>query len=270
MERSRRRRRMWAWALLLAACAGTPERTSTGRYEFDSASNSCRQRPELCARIAGEEAVVPPVRPIQAMVSATRTAAAAIRVLDSATQALIEERLKECADQARSSVLLEHRGGRAPTRSECNESHIDEASNRRMTLAMQLGCLMHRVALDCSETALEKIIPGGFSREQRYRYDKSRRTLAMVSEEEARGLLKSGCGSELKGTLVPDLVIHNGDPLSAHAIYDFKFPCTGTNMTPWHEYPAGHVYGGMTQKMIYREAFGAPASRVLPRWGVLP
>ncbi|MFY2561693.1 hypothetical protein ACN469_29100 [Corallococcus terminator] len=256
--------------MFLAACAGTPERASTRRYEFDSATNGCRHRPELCARIPGEEAVIPAVRPLQAMASATRTAAAALRVLDSATQALIEERLKECADLARSSVLFEHLGGRPPTRSECNESRIDESSNRRMTLAMQLGCLMHRVALDCSEAALEKVIPGGFSREQRYRYDRARGTLAMVSEEETRGLLNSGCGDELKGTLVPDLVIHDGNPLSAHRIYDFKFPCIATNMTPWHEYPVGHTYGGMSQKMIYREAFDAPASRVLPRWGVPP
>ncbi|WP_163870487.1 hypothetical protein [Myxococcus eversor] len=270
MERIWRRLWVTGWTVFLAACAGTPERASTGRYAFDSASNSCRHRPELCVRAAGEEAVVPTVRPIQAMASATRTAVAALRVLDSATQAIIEERLKECADQARSSVLIEHLGGRVPTRGECNESRIDDASNRRMTLAMQLGCLMHRVALDCSEAALEKIIPGGFSREQRYRCDSSRGTLSMVSEEETRGLLKSGCGEELKGTLVPDLVIHNGNPLDAHVIYDFKFPCIATDVTPWRKYPAGHAYGGMTQKAIYREALGAPALRVLPRWGVLP
>jgi len=201
------------------------------------------------------------------MASATRTAVAALRVLDSATQALIEKRLAECADQARSLVLLEHRGGRPPTHSECNESRIDEATHRRMTLAMQLGCLMHRVALDCSEAALEKVIPGGFSREQRYRYDKSRGTLAAVSEEESRGLLKSGCGDELKGTLVPDLVIHDGDPLNAHRIYDFKFPCVGTTMTQWREYPEGHAHEGMNQKELYEKAFDVPASRVLPRWG---
>ncbi|WP_163870489.1 hypothetical protein [Myxococcus eversor] len=270
MERDWRRLWVTGWAMFLAACAGTPERASTGRYAFDSASNSCRHRPELCVRAAGEEAVIPPVRPIQAMVSATRTAVAALRVLDSATQAIIEERLKECADQARSSVLIDKWAGRSPTPVECSAIVTDASSGRRLTLAMHLGCLIHRAALVCTHEALEELRPGRFSLEQRFRFDGDTGILQQISEGDARLLLRLGCGEELKGTLVPDVIIHEGDPLVASAVYDFKFPCVNTDRAPsWRRYEEG-PHQGLDQQLLYERALGTRVvRRVVPRIGVV-
>ena len=256
--------------LLIAACAGTPDRRTSGRYAFDSATQSCRQRPELCASMAGEEAVVPTARAMEVVASTVRTSIASLRVLDAATRVVVEEELKACAEHARSQVLLDHMSGRSPTLAECNELVDDANSRRRITRAMQLGCLMHEVALACTREALNERLPGRFSLEQRYRHDWQSGTLEIVSNEDARALLRSGCGDELTGTLIPDVVIHSGDPLKAQAVYDFKFPCVNRDPTPWRRYPEGHPYRGSSQKEVYETALGATAQRVLPRWGVLP
>jgi hypothetical protein len=81
--------------LLIAACAGTPDRGAVGRYGFDSASAGCRQNPGLCARMAGEEAVLTGVRTAETVASSVRTAAAVLRVLEDATRAVVEKDLTE-------------------------------------------------------------------------------------------------------------------------------------------------------------------------------
>jgi hypothetical protein len=256
------------WMLLTAACTGTPDRSSA--YRLDSATHGCKQRPDLCARVAGEEALLPTLQGMKAVGSAVRTGAGGLRVLEAATRAVVERELTTCADQARSQVLMDHLGGRSPTREECNAVVDDARTGRRITRAMQLGCLMHEVALACTRKALREQIPGRFSLEQRYRYDPESGALKLISDEKARSVLRARCGEELKGTLVPDVVIHTGDPLEAEAVYDFKFPCVSGSATPWRQYSKGHPYEGYTQNQVYKGALGAEARRVLPRWGVLP
>ncbi len=146
----------------------------------------------------------------------------------------------------------------------------DATSGRRITRAMQLGCLMHEAALACTRKTLEERLPGRFSLEPRYRYDWTSKTLELVSNDEVRSLLRRGCSEELTGTLVPDVVIHSGNPLEAEAVYDFKFPCMNDNVTSWRQYPKGHPHEGYRQDQIYKDALGAEARRVLPRWGILP
>jgi hypothetical protein len=254
--------------LLVAACTGTPDRGTRGRLELDSATNACRQRPELCAQLAGEQAVVP-ARALKVVGSAVRTGTAALRVLDEATRVLIEAELKKCVDKARTQVLEERFGGKSPTAQQCNEQI--EHDGRRMTRAMQLGCVMHEVALKCARKALDTLRPGGFSLEQRYRYTRDSQKLVLVSDEEARSLLRQRCGDELIGTLVPDIVIHEGNPLQVQAIYDFKFPCVNSDRPPrWREYSPGHPYHPSSQGELYREALGAEVRRVIPRLGVIP
>jgi hypothetical protein len=254
--------------LLVAACAGIPERGPRGHLELDSATSACRQRPELCAHLAGEQAVVPIARSLKVVASTIRAATGAVRVLEATAAAVIEQKLVRCADEARSKVLAERLNGRSPTVPECN-SLVEDGPGRRITLAMQLGCAMHEVALRCAREDLNKLRPGGFSLEQRYRYTRDSRKLEVVSENEARALLRQGCGDELVGTLVPDVVIHEGDPLEVLAIYDFKFPCASRDPTPWRVYPEGHPHAGQSQRRMYEEALGAEARRVLPRWGIL-
>ncbi|MFP2905567.1 hypothetical protein ACLESD_11020 [Pyxidicoccus sp. 3LFB2] len=256
--------------LLMAACAGTPDRGSTADYRLDSATQGCRQRPDLCARMAGEEALLPTLRTAEAVAATVRTGAAAFRVLEAAAKAMVEKELTACVEHARSQVLVDHLRGRSPTRQECNEVVVDTKSGRRITRAMQLGCLMHEVALACTRKALGERLPGRFSLEQRYQYDPKSGALKLVSNEEARSLLRRGCSEELTGTLVPDVVIHSGDPLEAEAVYDFKFPCVNGATTAWRDYPLGHSYEGLSQKQVYKSVLGAEALRVLPRWGVLP
>jgi len=255
--------------LLVAACAGTPERGPRGHLELDSATSACRQRPELCTHLAGEQAVVPIARSLKVVGSAVRTGISAVRVLDAAAAALIEQKLVRCAEEARSKVLAERLDGRSPTARECN-ALVEDIPGRRITLAMQLGCAMHEVALRCAREELNRLRPGGFSLEQRYRYTRESRKLEAVSENEARALLRQGCGDELIGTLVPDVVIHEGDPLEVLAIYDFKFPCANSDKAPpWRVYSKGHPYHPSSQGDMYQEALGAQVRRVIPRLGIV-
>jgi hypothetical protein len=259
------------WMLLTAACTGTPDRISASAYRLDSATHGCKQRPDLCARVAGEEALLPTLQGMKAVGSAVRTGAGVLRVLEAATKAVVERELKVCAEQARSQVLLDQMGGRSPTREECNEVVDDARTRRRITRAMQLGCFMHEVALTCARKALEEQIPGRLSLEQRYRYDRPSKVLELVSKEEVRSLLRQGCSEELTGTLVPDVVIHSGNPLEAEAVYDFKFPCVNTDEAPRsRRYPPGHPYQGVAQEALYREAFQTRIMRVVPRVGIIP
>ncbi len=260
--------RPWVLAasVFFAACAAVPGRGAPDRYEqsFDSATNSCRQNPALCARMAGEETVVP--QAAQSLAAAGGSVAAVGMALDGDLRTRIEQALKECAEHARTRVLIAERQGKTPTSGECNEL----VPGKSVTLAMFLGQDMHRVALQCAEERLGQLRPGGFSLEPRYRYDSKMRRTTLISEQEAQALLRQRRGDELKGTLRPDVVIHSGDPLRVDIVYDFKFSCTGTSAAEWSEYPEGHPYEGISQKQMYETVLKTKAWRIVPWWGVLP
>ena len=130
---------------------------------------------------------------------------------------------------------------------------------------------MHEVARACAEERLRRLRPGRYSLEQRYRYDRQTGEKELVTSEEEKALEASGNGGELKGTLKPDVVIHEGDPLDVQAIYDFKFPCVSTDRVPrWTDYPPGHPYHGSNQGDMYEEALGPAPMRIVPRLGVVP
>ncbi|NMO20694.1 hypothetical protein [Pyxidicoccus fallax] len=258
------------WMVLMVACAGTPDRSPRGPYRLDSATQACTKRPELCARMVGEEALVPTARTVGVVASAAKTGVVVLRVLDVATRDRVEEALVNCAEYARSKVLLDHLNGVPPTAKQCGEFVEDPASGRRITRAMLLGCLMHEEALACTREALDERLPRRFSLEQRYRYDPASGAVHPVSAEEAHSLLRRGCGYELKGTLVPDVVIHLGEPHQVQSIYDFKFPCVSSDDIPrWREYEAGHPYYPFNQGNMYEKAFGSEVFRVVPRIGIV-
>jgi hypothetical protein len=129
---------------------------------------------------------------------------------------------------------------------------------------MQLGTEKHELALQCAAQKLGALIPGRFSLEQRYRYDRQSRRTELVSPEESRALRQHGCWDELQGTLVPDVVIHTGNPLLVQAVYDFKFPCPSGNKPRWNSYPRGHPYYESNQGAMYQEALGVEPFRVAP------
>ncbi|WNG51357.1 hypothetical protein F0U60_49910 [Archangium minus] len=259
-SKARLRQVVLAASALLTACG------SAG-YSVDSATGACRQNPAYCATLAGEETVVP-----TAVRGATELASvgAALRVLTANMKASIERELVECAEWASDTVNRQHFGGNSPSRSQCQEQMGMDPCGKKVTRAMHLGREKHYLALQCVEDKLGALIPGRFSLEQRYRYDRQTGEKQLVSREAAQALRQQGCADELLGTLEPDVVIHSGNPLEALAIYDFKFPCPSTNEPRWNDYPPGHPYERFSQGAMYKEAFGVKPHPVAPRWGVYP
>ncbi|WP_240360750.1 hypothetical protein [Pyxidicoccus caerfyrddinensis] len=184
----------------------------------------------------------------------------------------LEKALEECADLARSKVLLEQFSGRVPTAEQCRAEVERDAKGRPVTLAMKLGTEMHKVALECAQPKLAKLRPGGFSLEPRYLYDPTTGKWSLTSREKEQSLLTDGPLSELKSSLVPDIVIHTGDPRRALTAYDFKFPCADiTRIVPWTDYPPGPPHFGRTQEKAYLKELELTASpvRIQPRLGVI-
>ncbi|MFL5353599.1 hypothetical protein [Archangium sp.] len=179
--------------------------------------------------------------------------------------------MKKCADQADEQVNRKQFGGKSPSRSQCQEEVEQDPCdrNRRLTRAMQLGREKHRLALQCTAEKLGGLIPGRFSLEQRYRGDPRTGKKELVSPEEARTLLQQGCGDELAGTIVPDVVIHSGDPLEILAVYDFKFPCPETNSPTWRAYEQG-PFAGSTQGKIYFAILNIVPNLVAPLREIIP
>ncbi len=272
--KARLRQAVLALSALLIGCG------SAG-YAVDSATSACRQNPAYCAPVAGEETLVPTLRVVateEAVVPVVRGAAelasvgATLRVvLDAATKSRIEQALVECAEWAQAKVNLRYFEGNSPSRTQCQQLLPEkDPCGRNVTWAMRLGTEKHALALQCVEQKLGALIPGRFSLEQRYRYDKQTRQTQLVSPEEARTLRQQGCWDELQGTLVPDVVIHSGNPLLVQAVYDFKFPCPISNAPRWSQYPEGPPHNGASQGKVYNEALGVAPQLVAPRYGVIP
>ncbi|HZH16563.1 MAG TPA: hypothetical protein VE057_19580 [Archangium sp.] len=177
----------------------------------------------------------------------------------------IEQALQQCAEHARTKVLSDKRQGRIPTQAECDQP----APGMAVKLAIYLGDEMHKDALQCAGERLGQLVPGRFSLEPRYRYDRTTKQTTFISEEEAQSLLRQWRGDELKGTLRPDVVIHSGNPLQVRAVYDLKFPCAdGSRPTPWTRYTEG-PHQGFDQKQVYWDALGVEPFRIVPWLGIL-
>ncbi|WNG39267.1 hypothetical protein F0U61_40585 [Archangium violaceum] len=257
---------VWALAVLVAQCAcitTAPSSRTPGHYGYrnspvgiDSPSATCRNSLSACAALYGKEV-------------ASTTAVLKV-VLEETARPPIEEVLKKCADLARSEVLLRYPKqfrGPAPDADECKQE--TKSKGRRVTWAMRLGIEMHEAAQKCAEMGLSKVRPGGFSLEQRYRPNMDTGETELVSAEEEQALEESGNGAELKGTLKPDVVIHEGDPLQAQAVYDFKFPCVDIGLIPeWTRYPREHPFAPFTQGEMYEQFIAPLVGRIVPWLGV--
>jgi hypothetical protein len=258
-------------ALVLQTACTAPMSAQRGdSYSYDnSVSAACRQNPANCPALSGREAAFEPI--LQGG-TAVASVAAVLAVLDDEARISIERVLENCVEFARSEVLLRYPTafkGPAPDANECNQETVD-AQGRRVTWAMRLGTEMHEAARQCAEEELNKLRPGGFSLEQRYRYDGRTGRKKLVSTAEEQALKDSGNQGELRGTVKPDVVIHSGDPIDVRAIYDFKFPCVNPDDVPeWDSYPKGHPYQGMGQGEIYQRILGHKPARITPRWGVI-
>ncbi|WNG40932.1 hypothetical protein F0U61_49980 [Archangium violaceum] len=258
-SKARLRQVVLAASALLMACG------SAG-YTVDSATSACRQNPAYCATLAGEETVVP-----TAIRGATELASvgATLRVLTPQTRSHIEDALVECVEWAHEQVNRRHFDGNTPTPSQCQEELGKDPCGRKVTRAMQLGTEKHRLARQCTEEKLGALIPGRFSLEQRYRNNPQTGQKQLVSREEATALRQQGCGDELEGSIVPDVVIHSGNPLEVLAVYDFKFPCPISNHPRWNTYPEGHPYAYSNQGAVYWKLLGVKPNLVAPRWRII-
>ncbi|WP_257458755.1 hypothetical protein [Archangium lipolyticum] len=272
MERVRWR--CWVLSLValvsLVSCTTTSGTSRGDRYGYDnSASAACRQNPANCIALTGKEAAFEPIREVGTVVASS---AAVMGALDDLVRKSIEDALVDCANMARSEVLLRYPKtfeGPTPNADECKQWTVD-ARGRSVTWAVRLGMEMHDVASQCAQEELSRLRPGGFSVEQRYRYDGRLKRWKQVSAEEEQALIDSGNAGELKGTLKPDVVIHSGDPVNVQAVYDFKFPCANTDRAPeWDRYPENHPYEGSSQRDMYMEALGPEPVRIVPRLGVI-
>ena len=195
--------------------------------------------------------------------------AGASTVVEYLKRSEVEQILAHCALYAHEKVNNDHFKGRNPTREQCRQVVGTDTHGKSVTRAMQLGLEKHQVAMECLKWRLELLLPGQFSLEPRYRYNSQTKEKSLMSSEEVQQLLDSGRSAELTGTLVPDVVIHLGQPLSPKAIYEFKFPCPDTNPVRWRQYPEGHPHAGKTQQQLYKEALGVEPQPVMPLRGII-
>jgi len=244
---------------LLSLCAPTG-------HAGDSVTNTCRLHPAYCTLLNGQEAGAAPTAQAGAKVASI---AATLRFLTPELKLRIERALHECAAWADAEVNRRRLGSNTPSRQQCQEvlPTLDPCG-QKVTRAMQWGSEKHRLATQCVQEQLDPLIPGRFSLEPRYRYDRQTGQVQWLSPAEVRALLRQDCGKELKGTLVPDVVIHSGNPLQAVSIYDFKFPCPPHNETAWRMHGHGHTYKGSSQGQVYVEALKTEAALVTPRRGI--
>lgn len=261
-----RRRALGVMAVGVLLCsigcgAGGPGRRGTGSYaqSLDSPTVTCENAPAYCAKLAGEEAALPlRVRAVQAA-----TAVKAWQVLDELVRKTLEDILIECANQADAEVNRQEFGGRAPTRQECQEQ-VGGTRENPVTRGMRLGGAKHALALRCTEEKLGRAHPGRFSLEQRYRINPETRQLELISHEMELQMLRRG-GKELVGSVVPDVIIHTGNPLQVQAVFDFKFPCPEGNQSSWRQYSSGNGNEVSNQGDAYQKTFDVQAVRIRPR-----
>jgi hypothetical protein len=247
--------------LLLSACttaASTGRSPRTYAWSTDSPSNACRVNPAYCTAMGVTR---------RDAAEAGLSFAAALKTLDSEAKLELHQLLHECAKWADDEINQLRLAGQRPNHSQCQEL-IQDKHGKQAARAVVFGIEKHEAALQCVQEKLEKLRPGGFSLQQRYGYDRETGRIWLVSETQAQKLLRQGQGKALRGTLVPDVVIHTGQALQILSVYDFKFPCPGSNEARWSLYPPGHVYESAFQGIIYEEAFGIRPFRVSPVWGV--
>jgi hypothetical protein len=241
--------------------AGGPSRRGTGSYAqaMDSVSATCQRDPAYCAAMAGKE----PGVSLAVRAAQVATAGKAWEAIDELVRKTIEDMLVECAKLADAEVNQREFGGRPPTAEECDQQ-VGGTRENPVTRAMRLGGAKHKLAARCTEEKLGRAHPGRFTLEQRYRTNPETRQLELISPETELAMLRNG-GKELAGSVVPDVVIHTGNPLQAQRVYDFKFPCPETNEGDWRAYPPRNALRVRNQREAYLKVLDATPARVMPK-----
>lgn len=254
--------------LAASSCVVAPRRGRPREYrEFTTNSAACTKYPAGCAALHGVASESGSA--VQAVGVGLGLATVVLgEALDYATESKIDAVVKHCADMARADVMLRHFGNRSPTHDDCNEQVT--FNGQRVPKYLQLGDEMHQWTFACLREKLGQLIPGQFSIEPRYRHNDRTSTTTVMSPEEVDAIVRDGRFSDLEGTIVPDLVIHNGSPRYVREVYDFKFPCVNTDKRPkWRQYPPDHRFADEYQNDVYRRVLGKEPLAVTPILGVL-
>ncbi|NTX13044.1 hypothetical protein HUA76_19785 [Myxococcus sp. CA056] len=256
------------WLLLMLGCgaSGPARQGRSGTYAqaLDSATSACEQNPAYCAATAGQERIVP----LAVRAAQVSAAGKSWMEIETLVETGIRERLIDCARRADAEVNREEFGGRSPTRADC-EKVVGGTKENPVTGAMMLGRKKHALALDCAEAALGQSLPARFLREQRYRRGTRSQEPELVTHQKELDLLRAGASKALEGTVVPDLILHTGNPVQVQRVYDFKFPCPDTNPPVWRQSPPGNPLRARHQGDAYRMTFGTTPVLVTPR-GMFP
>ncbi|MBZ4332397.1 hypothetical protein K8556_16325 [Corallococcus sp. AS-1-12] len=183
----------------------------------------------------------------------------------------LEQQLVACAVQAEQLGNARYFKDRPPTRQECAEVVEQDRCGKPVTRAMKLGQQKHVLALQCAEAVLKELWPAPFSIEQRYRYYPNARFLETLSRAKEAQLIADGCTDELRGTIKPDIVLHEDRNLLKSALsLDFKFPCPNTNRPQWARYGSSSPYADELQGTVYEKALGGKALLISPTKGIAP
>jgi hypothetical protein len=184
----------------------------------------------------------------------------------------LEKGLAACAVQAEQVGNARYFQDRPPTRQECAEVIEKDRCGNPVTRAMFLGRKKHVLALQCAEKVLKALWPAPFSIEQRYRYYPNARMVESISREKEARLIADGCTDELRGTIKPDIVLHENRSLLLKSVLtlDFKFPCPSSNLPQWTRYGSSSPYADSFQNKVYENALGGQALLISPAQGVVP
>jgi hypothetical protein len=248
--------------VLLPGCASvSTHRTVSGfsgptpqRYanSLDSATNACLRNPAACYAPPGEEAILPW---LARALSALRTAAVTLRLLEGAQIQQVEQVLLLCAKDAHLDVNDQELGAH-PTEAQCKEV-VRREGNTDIIRAMDLGNKKHARALECVRKQLEGLFPDNVSIEPLYQQDSHTGRWRWVDPHQVAQWLSDGLFHLLRGALVPDVVIHAaGDPNKVQRIYDLKFPCPSEKFGSWSSYRRGHPHHPRDQRQLYAELGG--------------
>ena len=265
----------------ITACVSTSSRNVPPHYAqsitVDSASSTCTRNPAACyAPLPGEEPLLPWV---SRAAQAVRTVSTTLRLLEAADVARVEGILVQCAKDAHFQVNEEELGpGRIPTKAQCDEVVRWEGENRdkKVTRAMDLGEKKHKKTLECAKDALGTLYLENVTVEPLSQYVKDLSTgqWRWLAPEQAAQWIREGLTTLLRGTLIPDVVLHaSGNPNKVQRVYDFKFPCVPSRMQApqWRPYPLGHPHYPKDQGRMYWEALKGEEKPALvtPQLGIL-
>ncbi|MBN1209951.1 MAG: hypothetical protein JXB05_34185 [Myxococcaceae bacterium] len=270
-----RRSRLLALALSLTVSVGCGTQRAQSRgaprqyaQATDSATNTALRNPAYYIAPPGEDAVLPW---LARSVEAARTAATALRLLDAAELARVEQILKDCANQASFEVNERLLGkGQRPTRQLCKQVYKTDQRGKKVTWAAHLGREKHQAALECMQKELGELADY-VSLQPQYSYNVKTKKIQLLDPRKVEEWLREGLLHKLLGTLIPDVVLHAaGNALQIQGIYDFKFPCPSENPPEWYPYEPPHPYAERSQGDMYKEAFRIEEpARVAPGYGII-